>query len=190
MFLLVCGFSVLELENETMENVLMKSVMQMDELLQLSDLPGSPTADGDLKHELKSWLIAIKLIIFKLVRQKKVLKNEQIARYFAKFYIKLYKMFRNNTSVESETDFSEFQSVLGTLENSTHVFRSQKLFVVRNFIRYFPTSYQYQGEAITCFMCMCKHLKFDEQEKLERVLMQKFRDLLLYSDGSLEVAKN
>ena len=174
-----------DISSEKLETAIMKSVEQMDEILELSNfnnIKNQTVNSYNILEEFTAWLVTINRVLDLTNKRKKVLENQKISRYFVKFYLKLFKMLQSNTIIEAEQDLWKLIQVLQTLELSTHVFRSQKVFVVKRFLRYWPFSYQFQEEVINTFMNICENFVLEEQNELEVLVEGKLNELLMNSN--------
>ena len=90
-----------DISNDKLETALMKSVDQMEEILELSKFNNVQLETGKFNNvleEFTAWLITIIRVLDVTNKRKKVLENEKISRYFVKFYLKLFKMFWLNNN--------------------------------------------------------------------------------------------
>ena len=132
------------LNNETLANALMTSVVQMNELLELSKFKNVEKAKREVRKSFRVCLKSTNSILSYLEKRNTVLKNFNVANTFVRFYLKLYRMFHYKTYIEAVRDVSEFRLVVQILANSVFVFQSHYIMLMRQLIVYWPTAFQYQ----------------------------------------------
>ena len=187
----VCAFlfnlfiQVVDLSNESIEKALMRSILQMNDLLEQSRVWSDQERVGfEVREKFSQFLFAIDGILVNLFNREKKLENKLVADKLLKLYVKLYKMFQNKTNIEAKTDITEFKLILQAIELSMSIFENDKVYLVKSLISYWPTAKPFQVEAIKTFMSVCqKLLKSKDRDKIENVLLKKLNELLLNSNS-------
>ena len=181
-YLLTMIIKIVDTDNDTLGDVLIKSVVEMNALLDIKDLKLTEKGRNEIKEQFTAWLTTINSILTISRKRMKVLTDTQKAKKFVKFYLKLYKMFQDKTCIEAEKDLSAAKQILQTLESASFVFTSERKLLVKRMVDYWPTSVSYQEQTIECFLHICSKLSVQEQNYLKKVLKKQFNRLFLDSE--------
>ena len=171
---------IVDTDYDTLENVLVKSLAEMNCLLK--DLKLTTKGRDDIKKQFIAWLNKINSILMRSRKQQQVLTSSQKAKKFVKFYLKLYRMFQNKTYIEDFVDVSAAKQILQTLVSASFVFISERKLLVKRMVDYWPTSVSYQEQTIKCFLHICSNLSVQEQIDLKKILKNQFKMLFLDSE--------
>ena len=184
-FLFLKAVENVDVETETVEKALMSSVVKMNEVLELPELKNVEKAKQEMTEELNEWIKTINSVLAHLERHNKVLTGVNVKNRVVKFHLNLYKMFKYRTEVEFTKDVSVLKGVLRTIDLLMSVVPSSRVFIIKNLISSWPTSYRYQAEAIETFMGACATLNGQEQNDLRSEVAEKLNELLLRSKSEI-----
>ena len=174
---------LVDVRNDSIENALLKSLEQMNDLLELSQMFKVEKAQVEISGSFKTWLLTVSSVLTVVNDREKVLTNHFLAAKLLKFYLKLYKMFQKKTHVEEGKDMYAFELILLTFELLMFDFVIDKTFLVKSLINYWPTSKKFQVETIKTFKLVCDNLKSEEIKKVENVLLKKLNEIFLNSNS-------
>ena len=97
----------------------------------------------------------------------------------------LFREFQLKTWIEHKSERGVFSLLIEVLESLFNLLKFHRSEIVSKLIKYWPTCFQYQSPVITVFMKFCKQLTTDEQKSIEKILVQKFDELLIYSQSKV-----
>ena len=133
----------------------------------------------------KTGLIDLKNRLKILSKRKCFVEKSKLSERFIYYTVDMYKEFQVKTWIEIKEEHSAFTTILEVLESVFLVFKYQRVEIVSNLVKYWPTCYKYQCPVVKIFMQFCKELNTDEQKTLEKLLVQKFDELFLYSQSEV-----
>ena len=170
-----------DLDMETYESLINISLQEMSELLEISKLKNTEKSKMEIRKDFNWWLKTTSFVLIHLKSREEALVNFERTSVFVKFYLKLYKMFKNKTYIEATEDLCEFKLIVLTIERMCFVFEFQSKLIVKHLINHWPTSFICQKEVISTFMRICNNLNDIEKLGLKEILVKKLNDLFLYS---------
>ena len=142
---------------------------------------------SDSKKCLDVYSLGLKKVHTKLkikatFEQDLFIEKSEISEKIVNYVSNLYREFQLKTVIEykKEKKFSNF--LLEVLQLVFEIFKYNRAEFVKNIIKYWPTSYNYQIPVIKLFIGFFKELNIDEQNSLERELIEIFDQLLIGSE--------